>query len=252
MKRPPSTSAPFLKRISLPVGKGSGYPYDLPIFKKGFELQFTSPVTIIAGENGTGKSTLIESIAAHCGFNLSGGSRNHVYSEERAVLSEFARSMRFSWLPKVTQGFFMRAESFYNFASYIDTLAHEFGPIALAPYGGKSLHDQSHGEAFLSLFTNRIGGRGIYLMDEPEAALSPMRQLALLAIIRELENSKQAQIILATHSPMLMAYPGAQFLYVSDDRLQVSNYRDTPHYQTMKRFLERPERFFQELFEAGD
>jgi predicted ATPase len=252
MRRSPSTSAPFLKRISLPADKGCGYPYDLPLFKGGFELQFTSPVTIIAGENGTGKSTLVESIAAHCGFYLSGGSRNHVYSEEGAVLREFARSMRFSWLPKVTQGFFMRAESFYNFASYIDALAKEFGSIALAPYGGKSLHDQSHGEAFLSLFNNRIGGRGIYLMDEPEAALSPMRQLALLAIIRELEKSRQAQIILATHSPMLMAYPGAQFLYVCDGQLQVTVYRETPHYQTMKRFLERPQRFFAELFKDGE
>lgn len=142
----------------------------------------------------------------------------------------------------------MRAESFYNFASYVDELAAEAGSDALTPYGGRSLHAQSHGEAFLSLFGNRISGRGMYIMDEPEAALSPMRQLSLLTVLHDLEETEHAQIIIVTHSPIIMAYPRAQFVYLRDGRIEHCSYRDTEHYKITKRFLDAPESILRQLF----
>lgn len=242
-------SAPFLRKIYLSAASESnGYPFDLPLFKNDFHLEIKRPVTIISGENGTGKSTLLEAIALNCGFSLEGGSRNHM-SPPDPLLSSLEAAMTFSWLPRTHNGFFMRAESFYNFATSINQIAEDAGAIALAPYGGKSLHDQSHGEAFLSLFTNRIHSKGLYVLDEPEAALSPMRQLSLLSILRQLEKSGKAQVIMATHSPILMAYPTAQFMYIDDDGLSEVDYRKTPHFMTLKRFLERPDLYFRSLFE---
>lgn len=163
--------APFLRRITTLPEKidRTTYPFNVPAFSRGIDLDLRSKVTFFVGENGSGKSTLLEALAECCGFNPEGGNRDH----HRAVFagrSPLAQALRLSWLPKVTEGFFMRAESFYNFATYID------GVSDLRAYGGRSLHEQSHGESFISLFTNRFE-QGIYILDEPEAALSPQRQL---------------------------------------------------------------------------
>lgn len=238
-----------MKRVSLPEALPDrvDYPYSVPLFSEGFELSFRSAVTIIAGENGSGKSTLIEAIAHHVGFNVRGGNRNQGLVED-ADVAPLAAALRFSWLPKVTSGFFLRAESFFDFAGYIDAL----GPQALEAYGGRSLNEQSHGEAFLSLFANRFGSPGLYILDEPEAALSPQRQLMLLRILHDLAEEGQSQVIMATHSPMLMALPGADLLYVRGASLERMDWRRTPHTQLYARFLAEPDRFLGEIFRRDE
>lgn len=163
----------FLRRLSFQnerISSHKVYPFSIPAFKGLETIEFNSIVTFFVGENGSGKSTLMEAIAFKCDFNTAGGGRNNFYEvpSAEAALGDF---IRLSWTPKITNGFFLRAESLYNFASHIDSL----GPGAYKAYGGKSLHEQSHGESFLSLFSNRFGKKGIYLLDEPEAALSPTR-----------------------------------------------------------------------------
>jgi predicted ATPase len=238
---------PFLKNIRIEEDKvkPEQFPFSIPIFSKGLNLDITSNVTFLVGENGTGKSTLLEAIADGCGFNLAGGNRNHLYSRTPTE-SNLSSAMRLSWFPKVTNGFFLRAESFFNFATYIDELAQD-NPGILGAYGGKSLHQQSHGEAFLSLFVNRFH-QGIYILDEPEAALSPNRQLAFLAIIHELEKSGKAQFIIATHAPILLCYPGAVVFSLDGDQIKVIDYRDSVHYRLTKEFLEDPDKYFYHLF----
>lgn len=183
----------FLRKLTLQEEKiysKSEYPFSIPAIKNLDEITFTSNVTFFVGENGSGKSTLLEAIAYCCNFNTAGGGRNNTYEvhSAEAVLGEY---IRLSWAPKVTNGFFLRAESFYEFATHIDNLEDS---KAYTPYGGKSLHKQSHGESFFSLFVNRFRGRGIFLLDEPEAALSPARQLAFLQILKELEGEAQFPI----------------------------------------------------------
>jgi predicted ATPase len=226
------------------------YPYNLPAFHNLEKITIESPVTFFVGENGSGKSTLLEAIATSAGFNPEGGSRSNLFAttENQPAL---VHHIRLSWLPKVTRGFFLRAESFFNFASYIDQLEQEF-PSAYASYGGKSLHKQSHGESFLSLFTHRFRGKGkaIYLLDEPEAALSPARQLALLSIIRNLEQGGQAQFIIATHSPILLGYPGGQILNFDTRPLSSIGYEETDHYIITKQFLLNREGMLKELLDS--
>lgn len=216
------------------------YPFHLPSLRKLEEIELASSVTFFVGENGSGKSTLLESIAYQCGFNTAGGSRHNYYEVHRseAILGDY---IRLSWLPKITNGFFLRAESFYQFASHID----EMGPKSFQHYGGRSLHEQSHGESFFSLFANRFNGRGIYLLDEPEAALSPKRQIAFLYLMRDLVE-EGAQFIIASHSPILLGYPGATILNFDESPVQEVNYRDTEHYQLTRRFLEKPDLFLDE------
>ncbi|MGZ0050413.1 AAA family ATPase [Brevibacillus gelatini] len=214
------------------------YPFDLPSLRALEAIELTASVTFFVGENGSGKSTLLEAIAYQCGFHTAGGSRHNYYRVDKAEAS-LGDYIRLSWLPKQTNGFFLRAESFYQFASHID----ETG--GTKNYGGRSLHSQSHGEAFMSLFTNRFGGKGIYLLDEPEAALSPKRQLAFLYLMRELVE-EGAQFLIATHSPILMGYPGADILTFDESPVRQIRYRDTEHYQLTRRFLEKPDSFFEE------
>ena len=234
--------APFLKSVTLQgAPTEQAYPFSTALARKGFTINFDRPVTIITGENGAGKSTLVESIALHCGFAATGGNRNHNLGQPASDVAPLQEHLKFGWSVRVTNGFFMRAESFFNFSSYIDELARAAGKKALRPYGGKSLHAQSHGEAFLSLFSNRMNAKGIYILDEPEAALSPQRQLALLAIINELEKTGQAQFFVATHSPLLMAYPNAQLLHIDDGEIVEKNYKATTHFQVMARFFANPD-----------
>ncbi len=249
--KPSSFTAPFLKSLYfIPERVTPGkFPFDVPAFRDGkLELSFDRPVTIIVGENGTGKSTLLEGIASQCGFNLSGGSRNNVYGGEHNR-SPLGDALRLGWLPKVTQGFFLRAESFFNFGHHIDNLESD-DTDPTAPYGGKSLHAQSHGESFLALAANRFGyGRGIYILDEPEAALSMQRQFEFLKIIRELELQGESQFIIATHSPIMMAYPGAQLLLFDGKVVREVTLSETPHYRVMRDFMNNPTMMMERLFE---
>lgn len=195
-----------------------------------------------------GKSTLLEAIAVACGFNAEGGSRSFDFSTSRTH-SNLYESLVVSRQAYPKDGFFLRAESFYNAATYLDELDGET-PGLLDSYGGVSLHRQSHGESFFSLVQNRFGGRGLYLLDEPEAALSPMKQMALLVQIDELVK-RRSQFIIATHSPILMAYPGAQVLLFSEEGIKAVSYRETEHYQLSRRFLENPERMLDILLGEG-
>ena len=234
--------APFLRRVvSLPEGVDSSqHPFNIRAFSKGIDLTVRTNLTLLIGENGSGKSTLLEALAECCGFNPEGGNRDH-QREALAERSELAKSLRLSWLPKVAEGFFMRAESFYNFATYLDQVSN------LRAYGGKSLHAQSHGESFLSLFVNRFE-QGIYILDEPEAALSPQRQLSFLKIIHDLETPAQAQFLISTHSPILLGYPGAVLFSLDGDSIREIAYRDTDHFLITRDFVNSPERYFKHLF----
>ncbi|MFX3632052.1 MAG: AAA family ATPase [Candidatus Pristimantibacillus sp.] len=245
---------PFLKRLTLDWQKADEinnaaqrhYPFDIPALQRMEQLDFESNVTFFIGENGSGKSTLLESIAYSCGFNTVGG-KNSILSKETDDLS-LSSILRLSWLPKVTNGFFFRAETFNAFADYIDELAKE-SSAAYMSYGGMSLNEQSHGQAFLSLFMNRFGGRGIYLLDEPESALSPQNQLAFMRTIWDLERDSKAQFIIATHSPILLAYPGAQILSFDESPIAPVEYEQTDHYLLTRDFLNNRERYFRTLFE---
>ncbi|MBW7473134.1 AAA family ATPase [Paenibacillus oenotherae] len=222
------------------LGNAEQYPFSLPLLQNMSTVHFTGNVTFFVGENGSGKSTLLEAIAYQCGFNTAGGGRNnaHYVESSEASLGDY---VRLSWMPKVTAGFFLRAESFYAFATHIDQIE------GTDSYGGRSLHSQSHGESFLRLFQHRFKSKGIYLLDEPEAALSPSRQLSLLRIIKDL--SAHAQFIIATHSPILMGYPDAQIINFDSSPIVEIAYEDTDHYQITRRFLENPSRMLKHLFE---
>lgn len=245
-----SARSPFLHRVvSLPERVNPAeYPFNIRAFARGIDLAFRRSVTFFVGENGSGKSTLLEALAECCGFNPEGGSRDH----HRAVVADrspLAQSLRLSWMPKVTGGFFMRAESFYNFATYIE------GVSDLRAYGGTSLHAQSHGESFMSLFANRFE-QGVYILDEPEAALSPQRQLTFLKIVHDLAATGQAQFLIATHSPMILSCPDAVLFNLDGDAIEEIDYRETSHYLITRDFLNAPDRFFKHLFarpvDAGD
>ena len=208
--------------------------------RAGERLAFDSPVTFLVGENGAGKSTLLEGIAVACGFNPEGGTRNFSFStrDTHSALGDYLTVSRSAY-PR--DGFFLREESFYNAASYIDGI-----PGLTDSYGGKSLHAQSHGESFLSLVQNRFGGEGLYLLDEPEAALSPSRQLTLLGQIHLLVG-EGSQFVVATHSPILTAYPGATIYLLSERGIERTEYRQTEHYILTRRFLNDPEEMLRAL-----
>ncbi len=236
----------FLDTIRIaPSEDPSSYINAIPFLKNGINIKIKTAVTFIVGENGSGKSTLLEALANKCGYNVAGGNKNHLY-EHYETESELWRLTTLSWIKKPFDGFFLRAESFYSFTKYLDDLAQE-SPSAYQAYGGKSLHRQSHGESFLSLFSNKFD-RGFFILDEPEAALSPMRQLSLLSIIKELENNGQVQFVIATHSPILLCYPGATIYNIRGNQIEEVSYTDTEHFQVTKSFLENPEVYFRHLF----
>lgn len=204
-------------------------------------LTLTKPVTFLVGENGMGKSTLTEAVAVAFGLNPEGGSRNFNFSTN-ASHSELHRYIRLVRTAYPKDSFFLRAESLYTMASHIDELDEQpaAAPPVIAGYGGVSLHRQSHGESFLSLVSHRLGGNGMYIWDEPEAALSPMRQLTLLCEIHRLVTA-HSQLLIATHSPILMAYPDAEILQLSKEGIRSVSLRQTEHYTVTKQFLENPE-----------
>lgn len=245
--RTPPLRAPFLKRITLLPEKADlrVFPFDtLPFLRGGeFSLTLPTPITMLVGENGSGKSTLIEAIAKAAGFPALGGSQDHVPGGDRGSHS-LASALRLSWLPRVPNGFFFRAESFFSLASYIDDVAN------LGFYGGRRMHQQSHGESFLALFHNRLesSARAIYLLDEPEVALSPTRQLAFLRILREWQLSGQIQAIIATHSPILMALPGAELLSLDGDAIHPVQLQETEHFRVTRAFLANPAKALGDLF----
>jgi len=232
------------------VANRADYPFALPVLAGFRELEFHPKVTFLVGENGAGKSTLIEALAIAWGFNAEGGTKNFNFSTA-AAHSPLHKYLKLVKSPRrVKDGFFLRAESYFNVASTIDRLDAEPGPGApITPhYGGKSLHSQSHGESFFALFDNRFGGNGLYILDEPEAALSPARQLSLLARMHDL-IAKNSQFIIATHSPIIMAYPEAWIYQIGRSGIERIAYEDTEHFQLTRHFLNHRETMLQQLFE---
>ena len=219
----------------------------IPWVKNFQRIDFGKAITFFAGENGTGKSTLLEAIAVTLCFNPEGGSRNFCFST-RDTHSELSDVMRVSRsVKRAKDGFFLRAESFYNVATEIENLAD--GDYTFYDgYGGKSMHSQSHGESFRSLMMNRFRGNGIYLLDEPEAALSPTAQMSMLCILKELEKV-DSQFIIATHSPILLAYPNADIYEFGEEGIKKKWYKETESYLVTKSFLDNPEQMVNLLFE---
>ncbi|HEY2583645.1 MAG TPA: AAA family ATPase [Mucilaginibacter sp.] len=243
---------PFLSHISLSAPQDGSYLQNIPGIKNGLQLTLKGNVTFFVGENGSGKSTLLEGIAERCGFSLRGGNRNHNLNTGHrfeGYESILARDLQLAWTPRrINDGFFMRAESFFNFASYIDEVAKE-DPRVLRAYGGRSLHEQSHGESFLALFDNHFEN-GVYILDEPEAALSPARILTFMSVINRLEQNGRAQFLIATHSPMLICYPGATIYQFDDGGVRETTYEDTEHYSLTKSFLNNPALYLRHLMEG--
>lgn len=226
------------------VPPSDSYLRKLPVVRhlERSPIEFKRRITFIVGENGSGKSTLVEGIAAAFGFNPEGGSLNFSF-ETRATHSELWRCLKLSKLKRPKDGFFLRSESFYNASSYLEELDEipASAPPVLEAYGGTSLHKMSHGEGFLKLVQNRFFGHGLYLLDEPEAALSPMKIMTLICEIDRLAKA-DSQFIIATHSPMLMATPNAEVLFIGEDGVKSVDYRDTEHYLVTKLFLENPDK----------
>lgn len=235
-----SESNQYLRSVELKRDKidtFSKYPFCLPVIKNLSTLNFHPKVTYIVGENGSGKSTILEAIATACGFNPEGGTINFTFSTN-ATHSELYNYIRIvKGIRKPKDGFFLRAESFYNVATTIDELDMDSPglPKIIDSYGGRSLHEQSHGESFFSLFVNRFAGNGLYILDEPEAALSPARQMAIISRMHDLVG-KNSQFIIATHSPIIMAYPDSVIYEIKNGIRQVT-YEETDHYQVTKSFL---------------
>ena len=239
--------APYLRRIWLDparVPNPDAYPFCLPFLRDGFDLEFDQPITIIVGENGTGKSTLLEGIAALAGYDEAGGGKGYRPVDHSGALEvmggTLSTALRAAWLPRITSGWFFRAESFFSVARYLDQMAQQF------PMGGGPPPDflsHSHGEGFLRFFEERCQRQGIFIFDEPESALSPSRQIAFLKLMRRMEDIGRCQIIMATHSPMLMAYPNARLLRLSKYGLEPVTVKETDHYKVMREFCEDPKGF---------
>jgi predicted ATPase len=242
--------APYLKRVWLDqsrVENDSAYPFCLPFLQNGFELDFDHAITIIVGENGTGKSTLLEGIAAMAGYDGAGGGKGYMpvdHSQAIEVMGgNLAHALRASWLPKITRGWFFRAESFFTVARYLDEAAVSSG--GLPP----DFLSHSHGEGFLRFFDERCDRQGFYIFDEPESALSPTRQIEFLKLLRRMEQSKICQVIMATHSPILMAFPDARLLRLTKYGLDDVRLEDTEHFRLLREFCIDPAAFIETMMD---
>lgn len=239
-KRETSLPAPYLKRLwvdSELIPDPEAYPFCLPFLKNDFELNFERAITIIVGENGAGKSTLLEGIAALAGYDEAGGGKGYQPVDHSNALEvmggELSEALRAAWLPKVTEGWFFRAETFFSVARFLDATSQR--PPDFLSY--------SHGEGFLRFFNERCQRQGIYIFDEPESALSPDRQMDFLKLLRRMDEAGYCQVIMATHSPILMAYPNASLLRLSKYGLEPVTVRDTDHFRTLREFCEDPAGF---------
>jgi predicted ATPase len=241
-----------LKQEHLP----NGYPFNIPCLKSFEKLDFHPNVTFFTGENGVGKSTLIEAIAVYLGFNAEGGGKNFNFKSTatHSALHNFLSITK--GFKQIKDGYFLRGESFYNVASEIDKLDEDDLdiPISLTKiidsYGGISLHEQSHGESFWSLFMNRFSGHGVYILDEPESALSATKQIAMLSQINNLVD-KNAQFIIATHSPILLSYPNAWIYEMSENKIAKVKYEESEVYRVYKAFLDHPQRILNNIFTSN-
>jgi predicted ATPase len=241
LKRPINLPAPYLRRVWLDTEKiedKSAYPFCLPIFKGGFELSFDKPITIIVGENGAGKSTLLEALAALAGFNPAGGAKGHApiaYEEGVEIGGDaLAPVLKASWMPKISWGWFFRAESFYAVARYLDAAGSDADFLS-----------HSHGEGFLRVFEERCSRQGLFIFDEPESALSPSRQIEFLKILRRISESGVGQVIMATHAPILMACPDAALLRLDKYGLYPTELEDIDHFRLMREFISDPKGFLE-------
>jgi len=228
----------------------NGFPFSVPAIKAlDGPLKLHPKVTFLVGENGMGKSTLLEGLADKWGFSEQSGNRSKMFGT-RDYYTALAPQMRLSRSSdRPMDGFFLRAESLYNFATEMDELEKEpYCGTGYFNYGGKSLHERSHGESFLTLFLERFDGHGLYLLDEPEAALSATRQMAFLVRLHDLVNDF-SQFVIATHSPIILAYPHAIIYQFDDDGIHEVSYRDTQAYDVTTRFLKDPERMIERLLE---
>ncbi len=235
-----SSPGPYLIHLELlreRIPDPNRFPYNLPAVRGLTRLPFHPKVTFLVGENGSGKSTLLEAVAVECGLNPEGGSRNFNFAT-RASHSPLGDCVRLAKsLARPGDSYFLRAESFYNVATEIERLGVDLFPA----YGGKSLHEQSHGESFFALFEHRFRDHGLYLMDEPEAALSPRRQVQFLALLHDYVR-RGGQFVIATHSPIIMAYPDARIYLLDSEGVREVAYMDTEHYLVTRGFLSNPQR----------
>jgi predicted ATPase len=238
--------APYLKRIWVDkdrVPDRTAYPFCLPFLRDGLDLSFDRSITIIAGENGTGKSTLLEGIAVLAGYDEAGGGKGYSAVDHSNAIEvmggDLSEALRAAWLPKITNGWFFRAESFFSVARYLDEMGRG------SKYGPPDYLSHSHGEGFLRFFEERCQQQGIYIFDEPESALSPSRQIEFLKLMRRMDASQNCQIIMATHSPMLMAYPNARLLRLSKYGLEMVTIEQTDHYKVMREFCADPASFIE-------
>ena len=240
----------YLKSIDLKketIDSFNRFPLNLPVIRYFRKIAFHPNVTYIIGENGMGKSTLLEAIAIGLGFNPEGGTLNFNFSsyDSHSDLHEYIRLAKGAYRPK--DSFFFRAESYYNLATNIEELDKGgFGGKIVDSFGGTSLHELSHGESFFATFIHRFGEDGLYILDEPEAALSPLRQMSMLARIHELANGG-SQFIISTHSPIIMAYPNAKIIQLTEEGMQEMALEETGHYKIMKQFFEDRDRLLHHL-----
>jgi len=245
----------MLKRITIlrdRVSDWDGYPFSVPAIRALGELSIGSRICFFTGENGSGKSTLLEAIAAHYGFGPEGGNRNfqNDSTQSNHSIDPLVRALRLSFDSRTGAGYFLRAESLFNTVSHMDALDAEPGhsPPISAFYGGQSLHTRSHGEAFFTLLDLKFRRNGLFLLDEPEAALSPQRQLGFLVLMHDvLKKYKDAQFIISTHSPVLLGYPKAEILSFDDGQIHRIEYDETIPAQIVRRFVNDREGFLDEL-----
>ena len=247
--RPINLPAPYLRKVWLDASRiedRKAYPYCLPFLSDEFELAFDKPITIIVGENGVGKSTLLEGIAVLAGFDEAGGGKGYMPVDHSTAYEEMGEQLsqvlRASWLPKITNGWFFRAESFFSVARYLDEVNTE--EIPNVPGGAPpDFLSHSHGEGFMRFFEERCRRQGIFIFDEPESALSPARQIEFLKLLQRMENSTICQVVMATHSPMLMAYPDARLLRLTKYALEPVKVEETDHFRLMREFYQDPRGF---------